>query len=834
MSTPSERAPGPGDTTVTGTVAGSGADAVATMAGRLRRGARLFTNVGDQPRARRATDVLLLATSMLGVVMIGLIAEPQPGYSRAIGDFMAALPDALVGMWQLLADLPILWGLVVLGAAVIRRHGKIARDMLLALAIGAALWLAISRIVNGSWPELGALISDAAPPPVFPSARLAIPAALIVTASPHLVRPARRFGYGVITFGSIATLALQASTALGVVVALLLAAGAAAIVHLIVGSSAGRPSLGDVRYALADMNVPVTELGVADRQNAGQFAVAARGIDGDSLVVKLYGRDAHDAALVSAVWRTIWLRQPGSPVGLGRLRQVEHEALLTLLAAQAGIVTDAVVTAGATRNDDAVLVLRRTAEPLVGHDRFGQHDEVPAPVFVGDEAQERIAEMWQMVTRLHDNGLVHGQVDEDHLVLDDGRLGLIDFRGASVAPTPAQEFSDDVQTFVTTVGLCGRDAAVAGLIEHRSTEQIAELLPYLQPTALTSDQRRMARVMEIDLDKLRSEVAAACGLESPPLIQMRRFTVGSVVKVALPGLAIFMMVSALAGIDLGAFLESLQDAAWWIVLIGFIVAQLPRVAQAVSTLGAAPVPLPLGPVYALQLAISYVNLAIPTAAARIAVNIRFFQRQGVAPAAAVATGALDGVSGFIVQAGLLGSLLLFSSMSLDVDVSGPSSSALTIVGIAAVVAIVAAAVIVVWPSLRRFVFGWVRRTAREAFEVLRGLRSPRRALKLFGGNLAAELLFAAALGLFVQAFGYSLALHELLFINMAVSLLAGLLPVPGGIGVAEGGLIFGLTSFGVPQEAAFAAVMLYRISTFYLPPIWGYFSLNWLERNRYL
>jgi glycosyltransferase 2 family protein len=105
---------------------------------------------------------------------------------------------------------------------------------------------------------------------------------------------------------------------------------------------------------------------------------------------------------------------------------------------------------------------------------------------------------------------------------------------------------------------------------------------------------------------------------------------------------------------------------------------------------------------------------------------------------------------------------------------------------------------------------------------------------LFGGNLTAELLFAASLGVFVQAFGYSLALHELLFINMAVSLLAGLLPVPGGIGVAEGGLILGLTSFGVPQEAAFAAVMLYRFSTFYLPPIWGYFSLNWLERNRYL
>ena len=115
-------------------------------------------------------------------------------------------------------------------------------------------------------------------------------------------------------------------------------------------------------------------------------------------------------------------------------------------------------------------------------------------------------------------------------------------------------------------------------------------------------------------------------------MQLRRFSIGSVIRIALPLLAVFVLVSALAGFDLDEFVESLQDATWWLVLLGLIVAQLPRIAQAVSTLGAAPIPLPLGPVYALQLAISYVNLAIPTAAARIAVNIRFFQRQGVPPA----------------------------------------------------------------------------------------------------------------------------------------------------------------------------------------------------------
>jgi uncharacterized membrane protein YbhN (UPF0104 family) len=36
------------------------------------------------------------------------------------------------------------------------------------------------------------------------------------------------------------------------------------------------------------------------------------------------------------------------------------------------------------------------------------------------------------------------------------------------------------------------------------------------------------------------------------------------------------------------------------------------------------------------------------------------------------------------------------------------------------------------------------------------------------------------------------------------------------------------------QESALVAVLLYRLSTFYLPPIWGFFALRWLQKNRYL
>ena len=132
----------------------------------------------------------------------------------------------------------------------------------------------------------------------------------------------------------------------------------------------------------------------------------------------------------------------------------------------------------------------------------------------------------------------------------------------------------------------------------------------------------------------------------------------------------------------------------------------------------------------------------------------------------------------------------------------------------------------------------LRERIRQWWPQVRGtfasLRGSHKLGELVLGNVATEVLFATSLGLFARGLGFPLSLAELLVINMSVSLFATFIPVPGGIGVVEGGLLVGLTSAGIPESAAFAIVILYRITTFYLPPIWGWFALNWLRRNRYL
>ncbi|MET0911371.1 MAG: hypothetical protein ABWZ99_18040, partial [Ilumatobacteraceae bacterium] len=231
----------------------------------IARGIRLFAHAQTQPRARRATDVILLGLAACGLLVVGLAAEPEPNYSIALTALLVSLPDALNGVWRIFADIPLVWSVVVFVIALVRGRTSIARDMVLAVVTAVVIWLLLGRTVTGDWPSMVRGFDMSDPPSVFPAARIAIPGAAIIAASPHLVRPARRFGRWMLAFGSFATLSLQLSPLFGVLAGMLCAAAAAAIVHLVVGSSAGRPSLDDVRYALADLGVPISGLGVADR-----------------------------------------------------------------------------------------------------------------------------------------------------------------------------------------------------------------------------------------------------------------------------------------------------------------------------------------------------------------------------------------------------------------------------------------------------------------------------------------------------------------------------------------------------------------------------------------
>ena len=84
---------------------------------------------------------------------------------------------------------------------------SIARDMVVAAVLSIVI-VAAHRTLRGGRLAAFDLFDTSRPPPVFPAARIAIPGAALITASPHLVRPARRVGRWLLAVGSLATIAI--------------------------------------------------------------------------------------------------------------------------------------------------------------------------------------------------------------------------------------------------------------------------------------------------------------------------------------------------------------------------------------------------------------------------------------------------------------------------------------------------------------------------------------------------------------------------------------------------------------------------------------------------
>jgi len=176
---------------------------------------------------------------------------------------------------------------------------------------------------------------------------------------------------------------------------------------------------------------------------------------------------------------------------------------------------------------------------------------------------------------------------------------------------------------------------------------------------------------------------------------------------------------------------------------------------------------------------------------------------------------IDSISELVTQLALF--LLVFFISDVDLVLSTNtdelSGAATTALAVAAALVVAAALCFAIPPLRARLITALAE--ARDALRVLRKLA------QLYGGNLLSQLLFAVALGACVRAFGYQVPLSSLILINTVVSLFAGLLPIPGGVGASEAGLSLGLTRVGLPAEITLAIALAYRFATFYLPPHLG-------------
>ena len=776
----------------------------------------LLTPIEPGRRNRRPIDGVFLAVGALLIGLASELAASAPGTDQDLADALTTVFGWANAVWRTVFLAVLLLAVAILVDILRQRRWDLARDLLVALLAVYGLGILLGGLVKSDWFPIEAHVWSNWG---FPELRLASAAAVISVAAPELVRPVRIIATWLVVLGALGVIAFEGALPSGALGGLSLGLGAAALVRLTFGSAAAVPSIEQVRGQLAALGVDVTGLTPSPRQQIGSAEYVARDAEGRALKVRVLGRDAQDTQRMARQWRLLAYKDPPRSAPVGRLEQVEHEALATTMAAQAGVRVPEVVLAALGFDGDAILVTRQPdIEPL----------ETQSPDEVTDETLE---DLGRQVARLHDAGISHGRLNLSNVRLTEDGPMLVDLSAATLGAPQSSLDIDVAELLVACTVLVGPERALGTAVEGGWTDSLARVLPYLQRAALTPHLRDLARTHEVGLKELRASAAAAAGTELPKIEPMRRVRPRDVASMLLVGFAAYLLITQLADIGFGTIADSLRGASVPWVLTAVILAQASFITSAISLRGAVLTPLPLLPCIVLASAVKFINLTVPSSAGRIAVTVRFLQKMGAPTGEAVAAGAVDRLSETLVEVVLLLCLLPFVDLHIDTGglASGVPSTTLIVVVFGLLVGIVV--LILAVPALRAKVVP----PLREGFSSLWAVAKDRqKRMELFGGNLGTEVFFALTLGAACHAYGVHLLLIQLLVINMTASALSGLIPVPGGVGAAEAGLTAGLVAMGVDESTAFAIALTHRFCTNYLPPIWGYFSLQWLQRKDFV
>lgn len=780
--------------------------------------------VVSQERIRRRPGDIVRVVIAAFLLTISLVSTNRvSGQESRVYDFFVGFPSWVQTNceWVYRAGTVGLVAVVLMALLFARQF----RLLLLAIATGAASG-AIAMVLQ-AWADTDstrrAAFGSGGPLPEYPAVTLAIATGVIGLLAPFLVRPARRGAIAVLLVAAGASIVAVMGLPEDLLAGMVLGWGVAAAFHLAFGTPAATPTREQIETALEDYGVTVDNLALAPAQVWGETRFTGTGPNGMPMTIDVIGRDAGESRMAVKLARSLVYRDSGPSVGLTRTMQLEHRAYVLLLAGRAGVPVGDVVIAGiAGAREDAI---------LVKHDPGGVPLDAVAPDRITDAVLD---DAWTNLGRLRAARISHGQLTAASIrLLDDGTTAFVDFAQGSAAAPTERRTRDSVELVVSTAALVGPDRALAAAQRALGNDGLAELLPMFESQALSPATRRAVSGLKKLLKSLREAGATLTGEEAPKLAELRRVSPGDILMAAATFLGFYLIVEQFAGIDLWATLQT-ADVEW--VLVAFLISPIPQFTSTISLKGAVAAPLPYGPVLGEQFANNFTGL-IGGTLANTALVIRFFQKQGLTVAVAASSGVLNSLASGMIQVLLVvfGIIITSGDYNTGTTGSGGGSGLEQIVILGIILFGVALTIGLVVPKLRRLVMGIVKPQLQSAKDNLKGILStPRKAAMLFGGNLASQILFALVLDASLHAYGYSLPLMQLIVINSLASVLGGMAPVPGGMGVVEAGLIAGLTAAGIPTEAATATVFTHRLFTAYLPPIYGWFALQWLRRNDYV
>ena len=776
--------------------------------------------IEDQRMPRRVRRPLDLARFLLslaitaGIVLIAYFAtDTAAGLDSDIVSGASLLPS-----WSVLL-LNIVGGIGTLGlpiavavAMVVRRRMRQLFDALVALFIGIVVLMAVA---------FGISALDA---PALLLALAGSTNATAATTAPILgglvafVTVARTMGrrpwnlLTIVVIGSLIVVNLLSGgiTFAGVGISVMIGWAVGLLTRYIAGTPTTRPSGLEVATALDRAGLPVTVLQARESTTRGRRYLATSRAGGQFLVTVL-DRDLEGAGLANAIWTSLRLRDDSTAGAFNMRRAMDHSALLSYAAQAAGAPVPRLLLATEVGPDSVLL-----AHEHIDGVRFSDLDEVTDDDLTG---------AWRALRTLHENQMTHRSLSAEHLIrADDGTVWLVGGEAGSIASSDVAQRIDTAELLATLTLLTDVDRSVTTGRLTLGAEGLSRALPALQPVALSGPTRRLVRKNKAVMVRLRDALAEIRPGADDEQINFERFRPRTLVMIIVGTIAGYVLISQLAQVDLVGLLRT---ANWWWMAAAVAFAIITYFGAAWSLSGFVPERLKLHRTIMAQIAGDFATLVSPPTLGAIAINVRFLQKAGLHPALAGASVGVSQVMAFVFHIILLTLFGIAAGTQTDLTFDPPRVAVVIVVG----VLILLLALLAV-PAVRRLIAKRIGPLLKEVVpRLITVAQRPLKLLEGIGGILLLNLAYIGVLYACVAAFDGSMSIAVIGVVYLAGATIGQAAPTPGGLGAVEAALAAGLTAGGLDAGLAVSAVLLYRLITFWIPTIPGYWAFNYLTKK---
>ena len=774
----------------------------------------------DRSTGRHPRDVVRLVLGAAAVTVAAVIVSVHPVSQPEANVFteIAKLPSWTRPAFEAILLLGSVAAVgIAAGVALFLHRMRLALQLVLAGTLAWGLSAVIFEVMGpravpaGLFPGSGLGTSVS-----FPAQHVAVAGALATVVSPYLGRALRQVVWPLVALVALGEVYLGHHLPLDVVGGAFLGWWAGTAVLLLSGAPGRRTSVALVHHALESAGLaPIVVVPTSPGPYHGLFGPTDFSVTtecGDPLEVEVVRAGQRRAGLWYRLRRLLAsLDVEIQPRLASAAHSVEHEAFVTLLAERAGVRTPEVVLARELEHGPALLVRR-----VVAGRTLCSFTSAPP-------GEEVLDDLWAQVGRLGAAGIAHRNLRADNVVVgEDGKVAICDFTLARAGATSSLLSQDVAEALVSLAGVVGVERAVTSAARSVPPDRLNAALHYLRSLALPARIRRQPGPERPPLAELRTLLAAELACSVPPWRSPVRPR--TIVLLVGCGLAVYLLLPQLSTMPEVLRLVRGANYGWLAAALLFGAATFPMAAA--SYLGSVRRRLPFGWTTLTQVASAFTSRLTPGGLGGMGLNLMYLERQGMERTEAAGAVALNQTAGVAVHA--TGFFLAAFALGLSGVIRRTNLPPGWVVLVVVVGVLIAAGAVLGTPVGRRRLLEPGARVGRQLVDTL---RHPKRAALLLGGSAGVTLGNGLALMAALYAYHPHFNPLAVLAVYVGGSALASPAPTPGNLGAVEAALVAGLTGIGIPPAPAVAAVLSFRLLTFWLPMVPGAAALRELEHR---